>query len=437
VAGVTTSPTGWLLARFSVPALVLIFYATAALHFPYTPDGTYASVRETHTVLTTGTSPSSATPGLPLVLLAAAGRALKLDPILVSKVFSLLSSSIALLLVYLLAVEVAGDRVFALCATVVITGQGWLLRWAASGSGMGLFFLLVVTALFFLQRNEYLLAVVCVAAASLMSWYAAGLMVGVVTDVLVNSRDRRRGIMVAFASTMVFLVMILPWVLYATWAGLPVVTGTQPLETGLGESAAVMASLTGAGVLALGLLLREPGSVSGRHPLLQLSGLLWAAGWSLAVGYVWDGEALSVAVVVLVILGFAGLARMLRRLSGDQSAYGPAILAAAGLLLVTQAEFLTVTRPAMDRTIADNDDLTSIAYWIRSGVPEGATLAAERPGFLSYVLGREIPGPSRGERPEYMVSSADDLPGYEMVYRPAPELPSADEAKHFKIWRKL
>jgi hypothetical protein len=433
----TTSPTGWLLARFSVPALVLIFYATAALHFPYTPDGTFASVRETQTVLTTGKAPASATPGLPLVLLAAAGRALKLDPILVSKVFSLLSSSIALLLVYLLAVEVAGDRIFALCATVVITSQAWLLRWAASGSGMGLFFLLVITALFFLQRNEYLLAVVCIAAASLMSWYAAGLMVGVVADVLVNSRDRRRGIMVAFASTMVFLVMILPWVLYATWAGLPVVTGTRPLETGLGGSAAAMASLVGAGVLALGLLLREPGSATGRHPLLQLFGLLWSTGWSIAVGFVWDGGALSVALVVLVIFGFAGLARMLRRLSGDQPAYGPAILAAAGLLLVTQAEFLTVTRPAMERTVADNDDLTSIAYWIRSGVPEGATLAAERPGFLSYVLDREIGGPSRSERPEYLVSAADDLPGYEMVYRPAPELPPADDGKHFKIWRKL
>jgi hypothetical protein len=146
---------------------------------------------------------------------------------------------------------------------------------------------------------------------------------------------------------------------------------------------------------------------------------------------------LSVALVVLVILGFAGLARLLRRLSGDRPSYGPAILAAAGLLLVTQAEFLTVTRPAMARTVADNDDLTSIAYWIRSGVPEGASLAAERPGFLSYVLGREIAGPSRGERPEYLVSAADDLPGYEMVYRPAPEEPSADDGKHFKIWRRL
>jgi hypothetical protein len=437
VAGLTTSPTGWLLARFSVPALVLIFYATAALHFPYTPDETFASVRVTHTVLTTGSSPVSATPGLPLVLLAAAGRALKLDPILVSKVFSLLSSSIALLLVYLLAVEVAGDRIFALCATVVITSQAWLLRWAASGSGMGLFFLLVITALFFLQRNEYLLAVVCVAAASLMAWYAAGIMVGIVADVLINSRDRRRGIMVAFASTMVFLVMILPWVLYATWAGLPVVTGTQPLATGLGGSAAAMASLAAAGVLALGLLLREPDSATGRNPLLQIVGLLWTTGWSIAVGIVWDGGALSMALVILVILGFAGLARMLRRLSGDQPTYGPAVLAAAGLLLVTQVEFLTVTRPEMERTVADNDELTSIAYWIRSGVPEGASLAAERPGFLSYVLNREIGGPSRGEWPEYLVSAADDLPGYEMVYRPAPELPSADDGKHFKIWRRL
>ncbi len=155
------------------------------------------------------------------------------------------------------------------------------------------------------------------------------------------------------------------------------------------------------------------------------------------LGLVWDGGALYLALVIVVILGFAGLARMLRRLSGDRPVYGPAILAAAGLLLVTQAEFLTVTRPMMERTVADNDDLTSIAYWIRSGVPEGASLAAERPGFLSYVLDREIGGPTRGERPEYLVSAADDLPGYEMVYRPAPELPPADDGKQFKIWRKL
>ena len=415
---------------------MLIFYATAALHFPYTPDGTYSSVRETQAVLATGKAPGASTPGLPLILLAAAGQALELDPILVSKVFSLVSASLALLLVYLLAVEVTENRIFALCATVVVTGQAWLLRWAASGSGMGFYILFVIAALFFQQRNDYLVAVVCVAVAATIAWHAAGLIVGILLDVLVNARDRRRGIMVSFASVLVFLAVVLPWVIYATWAGLPVLTGTQFAPPGLQGSAAVLATLAGAVLLALGVLFREPGSADGRHPVLDIAGILWMVCWSATVGLLRDGTTLYVALLVLLILGFSGLARVLRRLSGDQPAYGPAILAAAAFLLVTQMEFVRETKPAMEQTIADNEELVSIAYWIRSGVPEGATLAAERPGFLSYQLDREIGLPGEDERPEYLVSTADDMAGYAVAYSPAGETPVPDERKHFKIWRR-
>jgi len=433
---VTTSPPGWLLARFGVPALVLIFYAAAAMHFPYTPDGTYTSARATQALLTTGKTTLPTTPGLPWLLLAGAGRALKLNPILVSKAFSLLSCSLALLLVYLLAVEVTDDRIFALCATLVVTSQSWLLRWAASGSGMGIVFALVVAALFSLQRNDYLLAVVLLGVTCLMTWHAAGMFVGVLLDVLVNSRDRRRGVMIAFASVMVFIAALLPWVLYASWAGLPVLTGTSPSDPGLAHSSAARASLAGVGLLTLGLLFREPDAPGGRHPALQLSGLLWVVGWCVAVGLVWDGGFLLVALGLLVVLAFGGLARMLRRLSGDRPAYGPPILAAVALLMVTQVEFLTVTKPAMDRTAADNDDLTSIAYWIRSGVPEGSRVAAERPGILSYTLGREIRGSIPGDRPDFLVSAAEEIVGYEVAYAPALMTQGQDEPGHFKIWRK-
>jgi hypothetical protein len=415
---------------------VLIFYATAALHFPFTPDATYATARATHTMLVTGQTPLPFTPGIPWVMVSAAGHALRLDPILVVKVFSLLSSSLALLLVYLLAVEVADDRIFALCATLVICTQSWLLRWAASGGALGVIFVLVIAALFCLQRNDYLLAVVFIALTSLMAWQAAGMLVGVVVDVLVNSRDRRRGVMVAFASAMIFIAALLPWVLYATWSGLPIVTGIHHADPGLTGSAAAKATFAGAGLLALGLLLREPQAAERRHPLLQVTGMLLSVAWLAAVGLVWEGGFLLIALGVFIVLGFAGLARMLRRLSGDQPAYGPAILAAAALVLVAQLEFLTVTKPGMEKTIADNDDLISIAYWIRSGVPEGSRLAAERPGILSYTLGRDIPRLERTDRPEFLVSSAEEIDGYELAYTPKVTDQVPDGEGHFKIWRK-
>src|SRR3972149_1363830 len=102
--------------KFGLGGVVLIFYATALLHFGYTPDDTFIYLRFAKNIMHGGGfafNPGEPTYGVtsPLwTLLIAAGGLLNLDLSLVAKVLDLLAASFALVMFYLLAFEVIRER---------------------------------------------------------------------------------------------------------------------------------------------------------------------------------------------------------------------------------------------------------------------------------------------------------------------------------------
>jgi hypothetical protein len=430
------SPVGWFLARFGVPAILLVFYVTAALHFDYTPDGTYAVARSAEQLCAGASWQNDEGPAVPWVLLSATGGLLGLKPILVAKVFSLLFCSMAILLAYLFAVELLDDRVMALLVALAVASQAWLIQCAASGSGVALTLALTMATVFFLLRNEYLLAVLCVGIATMITWQAGGLLIGLVVDSVVNSRDRWRGVTVGFAVLMVFIAMILPWILYASWAGLPVLTGLPPVDIPTVPSLAVWVTMLFAVIMGV-LGYAADGAAGGARPaFLNHLGLLCVITWCLAAGLMGESDLWRLAVPCLLALVYFGLERYRRWRSGAAPSYGTALVFAAALLIAAQAEFLLQTKPTMRDTATETEDLISIAYWLRSGQP-AVRFSAERRGVVEYYVRRQAMAPGTGEQPDFVVSAAPELQGYEMVYAPPLQLEPGRSGKQYKVWRKL
>ena len=129
--------------------------------------------------------------------------------------------------------------------------------------------------------------------------------------------------------------------------------------------------------------------------------------------------------------------KSLERRSGPSYGPGRIVLLSAVLLLAAQTEFLLRTTPEMDAVVRDNEDLVAIAYWLRSGDAGRLTVSATRPALLAYHLGRSVEGYAPGTSTAYVVTPAEDLPGYEIAFGPSQPDPSpGDDRRSFRVWRK-
>ncbi len=131
------------LLLFSLPVIVGLFYATAGLHFSYTPDDTYIYLQFARNVGAghgVGFNPGEPTYGVtsPLwMLIIALGRKLGLDPYFGAKALDLVFASFALIALYLVAFEIIRDVGVALCAAVAFSVNAWFLRWSGAGGPGG------------------------------------------------------------------------------------------------------------------------------------------------------------------------------------------------------------------------------------------------------------------------------------------------------------
>jgi hypothetical protein len=426
------------MTRLGVPLIVVVFYITASLQFSYTPESTYTTLREAEK-LQVGVAAIDHVPGLPWFGLAVGAAKLHIDPIVSAKVFSLLFGSLAVVLAFFLVYELTGDLVIGICGALAVASQNWLIRSAAGGSGTSLVFVLVLLSLIFMARNEYLLAVLCASVGALAQWPVLGLLPVVAIDAVVNSRDRRRGTILAFAITLVALAVLLPWILAASWWNLPVLTS---LPSASSSPTLVMWWVFGImTILALvGIFLR----LKSEHRLRGLPdfpGVWLASAWLVATGLLVNQDLLAYAIAVVILLGFTGLQRIVRKRQGNDYSFGMFVVCTALLLAGAQAEFYLQTKPAMDATIEDNDDLTAIAYWLQSGREVGQTSCAVRPATLSHFLQYDVPPIASGTHPAtlYVVSQAEDLAGYDIAYAPGGpgnEDPGGEQHQRFRVWRK-
>ena len=230
------------LVRFGLPAIVLVFYLTASAHFGYTPDDTYIYLQFAKNIVhgagfafNAGEPTYGITSPLWLLIVAFGGW-IGIDPYIAAKTLDLVIASAALLVFFDLSLRVLGDHVAGLCATLAFSMNVWFLRWAGTGMEASLSVILVLLTVRYILMNEYLLAMVIAGLLSLTR-PEAGLFAGLIlVDVVLNSRDRRRGWKMVGALSLIYLAVLLPWILYAFSMFGTVVPNTAFAKSALGFS---------------------------------------------------------------------------------------------------------------------------------------------------------------------------------------------------------
>ncbi len=413
------------IARYGIPAVIVVFYCTAAIGFSYTPDSTFRGIEQVRDVwalasghLTqTGPAVKSVSPLWAFLLWI--GSLFNPDLLLVAKILSLLFVSLSILTAYLVAVEILRDRVLAFFAALMLAVQSWLPQLADSGHPLALALLLLLGCLFFLLRNEYVLGGLVVGLCFLVFREAAALLLLLVTDAVVNSVDRRRGWRIAAGAVAVAAAAVLPWLVFAVLRGGALIPSLPSFTEfpGLTRPAMLVLAVTGGLGLAGFVLLYNAGE--NRSAVLRALLLPFLClGWLLGTTYLGVQGLWRTAIPLALTMALLGLSLLLRAWRGQRLIYLAAIVLAGIVLLQNQLDYNALTRPRMNDAITRSSQLVSIAYWLRSHAPTDACVLAEQPGILSYYSGRPVlPRYARSDRPaDYVVSSERILFGYKPVY---------------------
>ena len=433
-----------LLVRYGLPLIVLAFYLTAARRFAYTPDTTYAGAREARSVAEWGTYPSAQDQAArvsssPLwVFFQAAGIRSSIEPLLFSKVFGLFFCCMGLVLVYLVANELLDDRLLAFCVSFVVAMQSWLLFLAPGGTAIPAASAVALASIFFMLRNEYILAGLFAGVASLLFWEGILLLLVVIVDLALNSVRGERNLRLGGITVLAYAAVVGAWLVYADRTGAPFLIVLQRPDR-VPESG----FLVGASYLLLGALAAW-GVIQGmrgpeRRILVRQYGALLT--WTVVL-LVWTAfdrwELLPLAMPLLVIWGFRGIQLSARAFGKDAAAYPIALGAVTLCLLLNQIEFNLHVKPEMVRVEETAFERDAIATWVKSNISDSLSVEADFPGELAYRTGRIVLAHSmnRTRQPDIVVCSGDSVPGYSPAYAMQPEGIDASPEKTITVWKK-
>ncbi len=226
------------LVRFGLPAVVLVFYITAAAHFHYTPDDSYVLLQFAKNILrgdgfafSGGVETYGFTSPLWLLLVSFGGW-LGVDLYIAAKGLDLVLACLTLFAVYRLALTLTREHLLALISTLMFSVNIWFVRWAGSGMETSLAVLLIVTAMTFALRNEYFPAIVLAALFTLVRPEGVLFAALVLIDVFINSAAKSRAWKMIAALSLVYLVALLPWLIFAQTAFGTIIPNTLLAKSG-------------------------------------------------------------------------------------------------------------------------------------------------------------------------------------------------------------
>lgn len=429
------------IARYGLPLIVLVFYLTAFQEFEYTPDSTYQVLLSNNSGShRPGDESSTSLSVSPLwMVLLNLGAALSLDQVMAAKVLSLVFSCMAIIIVYLFSAEVIGDRLIAFCASLVVAMQAWLLQAGPSGNALPLIIALSFATLFLLLRNEYIPATIPAALCTMLMWQAAALIVVLLLDQAVNSRVKRRALVPAIQTLMMYIALLSPWLFYA------LLNGTQPNplfsplndfgSSSIGQN--VTAVLMVVLVVTTAVLLRRQGDEGQRMLFSHIAPAAWIV-WLVLASAFGNVELVLVAWPAAIVYAFLGVRLITEYMRRYRAGYTAAFVLTVLLLVQTQLEFLTEIRPHMNRSIERSENLISIAFWLKNNSDGNAMIGADSPALLRYYSGRRVQTLADVDAADYLVSSAADEERFELVFDPFPATHSAESGNtvHHSVWKR-
>lgn len=408
------------LSRYGVPLIILVYYVTAAERFDYTPDSTFTTL--------IGVREGNA--GSLWVILLALFDSFNLDVLLAAKILSLLFCTVSLLFMFFVAHEVLRDHLSAFCVTLAVSMQAWFLQLGPSGSGVAFALLLSLAALFFMLRNDYLLATVFAGLGGIVSWQLAGLLFVILFDVSINSISKTRSAKVAASILMVFAGIVFPWVLYAAYKGLFLI----PNEIGVSDVPGISPQLSFMAVLLVGLMFVGIVLLATRDRELLRSHSAIVL-WTVTVPFF---HAIMLALALPLILTFAFLAlRLIVGMTGFPRA-GDAVVVLLAAALLAYSQF--VSRPPvydlMERSIATTAEMKSAGLWLKTHMNDDQTVSvpASYGGAVRFYSERMI-GVSETD---FVLSDQSQMPGFGIVFDPASNDPDLHiVGQRYRIWRRL
>jgi hypothetical protein len=436
-----TPPGVKTLVRIALPAIVLIFYVTASLHFAYTPDDTYIYLQFAKNIVRgDGFAFNAGEPtyGItsPLwVLLISAGGLFGLDLYIVAKVLDLVFASLALLVLYVFSLEVMRNHVAVLCATLPFSINIWFLRWAGTGMETSFAVLLLLLTLLYCLRNEYFFAIVVAALLTLTRPEAWLLTVLILLDVYVNSVDRRRGMKMALSLCALYGAFLLPWFAFAQLTFGTIIPNTALAKASFGlhvedftwtltDIARTLAVSDGVAVVLLLvgvlILVRKRRTVismdndgGDEQPVSNLQYLrqhIVPLAWVIALPVLYIltnanviSRYLLLVTPVIIVYAFAVLWRILTLRGKERLRVLTTVVLTAVILAQNQFLYYKHVKPSIEAfTQGMQECFIPIALWLREHTPESTQVFVPDVGAIGYYSDRTICDPMGLVSPEFL-----------------------------------
>lgn len=425
------------LARYGVPAVILVFYLTATQQFEYTPESVFVALSQV-VDLPVADSGGFTSPLWTGLLMGA--RSAGIDPLLAAKVLSLLFAGMAIQTTFLIAMEIHRGLFPALSAVLMFAVQSWLVQVAVSGHPFVFGLVLVLGALFFLQRNEYPLSAILIGLSMLVFWQAVFLVPILAGDAVVNSAEKGTGIGRAIRAAATAFGVPALWVAIASATGkaiIPVMPAFPELQAPKPWTSLLVGLMTLGAVTGMIIILLR--GEKGRRIFLALTPPIATILFMGMASFSANPELWRVGLPLIFTMGLFGV-RLLVEQSGRVLLLFPVLVLLVGLTLVqNQMEMYSSTRYQIARTAAENRELAGIAVWIRAHAAPDDQISSERPAVLSYYLGRPVrPLEEQGtDASDLVVAVRPPAPGTIPLYR-LPSVPDAPDVPGvgYAVWRK-
>ena len=267
--------------------------------------------------------------------------------------------------------------------------------------------------------------------AALVFWQAGLLVIIILFDVFVNSKDMRRASKVAIFIFLVLVGVVTPWVLYVWSTGSGYVPSLVPIDAWPETGTLFFLPIVLMAVTALGTLFPLEKS---REELLKFIPLLLWVGAFLVAGAVSSTiDLYYMTLPAIVILGFHGMRRILEKFGKQHAIMMVSLAITTIIVLVNQLQFFTSAYPRIRNVIAENRELEQIGVWLKVHMNDGS-ISAERNGIIGYFTQTDVEPLSTKPTTRYVVSARDDVPGYELAF-PGGGTPRLMPGEaHFALW---
>ena len=402
------------LAIFALPAIILLFYVQGARHFAYTPDQTYEYLQYARNLIhgngfgLNAAEPHYGVPGVLWMFLISVGGALGVDLLLAAKAIDLFIASMALVLFFLAAYEAIRDAMTALFATLAFSMNVWYLQWAGTGVETSLAVALLLGALWFCLRNEYLISIFIAALFALVRPEGFLLFPLIIADAYMNHADSRQGIRVSAAFAVLYLCFLLPWIAFALWkfgSALPagfLNSGSMGMNairlhfyTWLVADAPVLIVMMFS--IMFYVLRTERNESDGERFFYFRQGFV-ALGWCILLMVFFafvrrdDGSRnIPLISAPLVIAGFTYFFHFVAKRFSERTGRLIVVLVAALIIFQNQFAYFEIAKPQME-TYAQGMEysLKPIGKWFERNTPPEAVIGASEVGAIAYYANRRV-----------------------------------------------